>query len=197
MTTRFLLIRHADHDYVGRVLVGRRAGVHLNERGRRQAAELPARLAHERLDLLCCSPLERAVETAEPLARATGLEPRVCPDIVELDYGDWTDRAIADLLEGERWKQFHAARSCTRIPGGETLLEVQARIVGWIERIRAEVGEGTVALVSHGDVVRAGLAFYLGLPLDLMTRFEIGPASVSVLELSDWGPRILGLNLSP
>lgn len=196
MTTRFLLIRHADHDYVGRVLVGRRPGVHLNERGREQAARLPGRLAQERLDLLCCSPLERAVETAEPLARATGLSPRVCPEIVELDYGEWTDRAIADLLEGEIWKRFHVARSCTRIPGGETLLEVQSRIVAWIERTRAEVGEGTVALISHGDVLRAAIAFYLAVPLDLMGRFEVGPASVSILEVSDWGPRILGLNLS-
>lgn len=192
--TTFLLIRHATCDHVGQSLAGRAPGVSLNEAGREEARALAARLSGTTIEAVYTSPLERARETAEALCEQRGLVPCVAPETIEIDFGEWTGRRFGDLETDARWKAFNTARGSTRIPDGEMAHEVQARIVSWLERTRHE-HRGTVAVVSHSDVIRLAVAYYLGIPLDLMLRFEIGPASVSLLDLEDWGPRIRGLNL--
>jgi broad specificity phosphatase PhoE len=61
-------------------------------------------------------------------------------------------------------------------------------------RLQQSRQEETVALVSHGDVIRVALAHQLGVPIDFIMRFEIGPASISIIELHDHGPRVLCVN---
>lgn len=192
--TTFLLIRHADNASVGRFIAGRKPGVHLNQTGNAQAERLAERLASLSIAAVYSSPMERAMETVEPLARRLGLEIQVLNGLNELDYGEWTGRSSQELANLAEWKEFNIHRSRTRIPGGETLLEAQARAVAALEQLARQHPEAIVVIVSHADILRAVLAYYAGIPLDLSLRLEISLASVSVLALNVGEARLLRLN---
>jgi probable phosphoglycerate mutase len=189
-----VLIRHAAHDDLGHRIVGRAPGVHLSPEGVRQAAALAGQLGADFIGGLYSSPLERALETAAPIAERLALDLAVAEELNELDFGSWTGRELAELDQIEAWRQFNLFRSSARIPRGETMVEVQARFLRLVQRLCADHAGGTVALVSHGDVIRAALAHYLGVHLDLLLRIEISPASLSVVRLSPWGARVLLVN---
>ncbi len=188
------LIRHGETDAVGRTLVGWMPGVPINERGAAQAECLSRRLAGVRFTAIYSSPLERARMTAEPLARATGLGIRDCPDVGEYRFGDWTGASIPGLQSDPRWLRFNRLRSRTRAPGGELMLEVQARMVTALEGMRERHPDAAVAVFSHADAIRAAVVHYLGMPIDLVDRIEIEPASITVLRLEESIAQILRLN---
>jgi len=190
--TRFLLVRHALNDYVGHALAGWLPDVHLNAEGRAQAETLAARLADVPLAAVYASPLDRCLETARALAEPHGLAVAVHEGVGEVRAGDWTGQRFADLREREDWQRYHRARAGRRIPNGEMLTEVQARMVAALEelRLRHEGEERGVVVVSHADPIRIALACYLGIPLDLCGRLEVSPASVSLLALSEWGAQV-------
>jgi probable phosphoglycerate mutase len=192
--TRVLLVRHATHDLLGRVLAGWKPGVHLNDEGRAQAERLARRLERAPIAAVYTSPLERARETAEPLAAALGLEASVADALGEVRLGQWTGRAFDELRPDERWRRFNAFRAGTRAPDGEHMLEVQQRVVLWLEQMRERHPGVQVAAVSHGDVIKAALFHYGGISLDHVLRFEIAPASVTTLELGHEHARILGVS---
>ena len=194
MTTTLFLVRHAAHDRLNRILCGRMPDVTLGAPGRAQAERLAERLARETIAAVYASPLERARETAAPIAERLKLDVQPMDALNEIDVGAWSGRALEDLREDPLWKRWNTARSVTRPPGGETMLEAQARAVGAIERLCAAHPEQGVALVSHGDVIKAALAYHLGLPLDAVLRFEISPASVSTLVVGDWGAMVFSIN---
>jgi len=191
--TTVLLIRHAETDAVGRFISGWMKGVHLNESGREQAALLARRLARAPLRAIYCSPLERAIETAEPVAAATGAAIQVRDAIGEIRFGEWTGRTFEELEVIPEWRKFNTSRSTTRIPGGELMLETQARMVAELECIRSRHPAEIAAVVSHGDPIRAAVLYFAGMPLDFYDRIEISPASVTVLAL-DAASRIVRLN---
>ncbi len=190
----FYLIRHATNDLVGKAIAGRAPGVHLNDEGRRQADRLASRLARAPIAQLYSSPLDRARETALPLAKVWGLELHIAPEICEIQFGDWTGQPIAELEKDPAWQQWNRFRSGSRVPNGETMLEIQARFVGFVQKLWAAFPNENVALVSHGDPIRSVLLYFLGLSLDSVHRLELSPASVSILSLSDSGPQVLLLN---
>lgn len=192
--TTFFLIRHGACDPVGKSLAGWMPGVHLNDTGRAQATRLAARLAHVPFDAICSSPLERARETAEPLADQRGLGVQVVEAFGEMRFGEWTGSTLSALAPQPLWRRFNTLRSIARAPGGETMLEVQARVLGELERLCELHADGVCAVFSHGDVIRATVAHYAGVPLDLFHRIEISPASVSVIRVREWGPEILHVN---
>ncbi len=192
--TTFLLIRHGENDFVGKRLVSWMPGVHLNARGREQAARLADRLAGLPVNAIYSSPLERARETAAPTATRLGLEVVICDALGEVRFGDWTGREVASLEQDPLWQRFNAQRSMVRIPGGEMMLEVQTRVVEALESIRAQHPDGLVAVFTHGDAIRGALCHYLGLPLDLLQRIEAGTASISTVRVADWGVQVLRIN---
>ena len=191
----FLLIRHAMCDPVGRSIAGRAPGVSLNAQGRQQAKALARRLSSLEIEAVFSSPLERALETAWPIADERGLQVETLAGLNEIDFGEWTGRALEDLAPAAQWQLFNRYRSGTRIPDGETMLEVVARSVKELEGLQQTHSEGSLlAIVSHGDVLRGLIVHNLGMSLDLMFRLELDPASVSVLDLARQGPRLLLLN---
>jgi probable phosphoglycerate mutase len=197
--TTFLLIRHAHCDPVGHAIAGRAKGVHLNDRGRTEAKALGARLAELAIDAVYSSPLERALETATEVADRHGLPVKAVAGLNEVDFGEWTGRTLVDLDSSPEWRSFNSFRSGARIPGGESMTEVLARALtelGHLRRTHGKSGQ-LVAVVSHGDVLRAVIAHYLGAPTDLFQRIEVSPASVSILTVEPHGPRLLLLNSLP
>lgn len=195
--TTFYLVRHADKDLDGAVLPGRTPGVSLSAAGRRQAEALARHLGDRGVRCVYSSPLARARETAAPLARRCNLKVEPEEAFGEIDYGDWTNEAIRDLESDAHWQRFHAFRSGVPIPGGERLLDVQARFAGAMLRLRTAWPEGAVAIFSHGDPIRLALAYFAGMPLDMFDRLEVRPASVSTVVVGDYGPTIGGLNALP
>jgi probable phosphoglycerate mutase len=192
--TRFLLIRHANHDAIGRYLAGQRAGLALNDSGRAQVEALVSTLRDVPLDAVASSPLERTMQTAEPIARDHGLSVCAMPDLLEFDVGEWTGRTFAELDPTPEWRRFNAVRSLAQAPGGETMLGVQQRAVRALFDLRRRHAAGTVAAVFHGDVIRAALLYFLGMPIDFFERIEISPARVSVVDLGDEHVRVLQVN---
>jgi broad specificity phosphatase PhoE len=193
MTTIFL-IRHGLTDDVGRRLSGTARGVHLNAAGRQQAEQLAHRLTPVPLDAVVASPLERALETAAPIAESHGLVVESAEAIGEFGCGVWTGLEITSLADDEAWQRFNTMRSLTPAPSGELMLDVQRRAVGTLLDLRGRIPDGTVAVVSHGDVIRAALLFFLGMPLDFVHRLEVSPARVSILQIDSGAPRVLQIN---
>ena len=198
METIFILIRHGSHDRLGSILCGRMAGVTLSAQGRAEADSLADRLSGQRLTAVLSSPLERAVETATPIADRQGLPLTVEPALNELDLGAWSGKRFEELHGDLAWDLWNRARSHGRpTPGdspGESMAEAQTRIAALLDRLRRAHPGGTLALVSHGDVIKAALAHAMGLPLDFYGRFEISPASRSVLIAGDWGLKVHSIN---
>lgn len=192
--TTLLLIRHALCDPVGRSIAGRAPGVHLNAEGQRQAKALADALGDLPLEALYSSPLERALETAQPLARRLGVAVEPLSELNELDFGDWTGRTLAELEPLPLWRRWNEARGSTTIPGGERMADVVGRALEAVERIRRARDGRLSAAVSHGDVLRGLLAHLLGMPLDLLSRLEVSPASVSVLRYEGAAPRIVAIS---
>ena len=193
----FYLVRHGSNDYLGRGLGGRLPDVHLNAEGKAQAEALAAALKSRGIQRILSSPLDRTRETAEPLARALNLPVEISEEILEVDFGDWNGSALNDLQKDQRWADYNLYRSGTRIPNGELVIEIQARMVRKLESLRAARCDGSIAIFSHGDPIRSALCYYLGIPLDFLHRFEIEPGSYSVLQLENWGPQVLAVNRLP
>ena len=141
-----------------------------------------------------CSPLERARETAEPIADQLRLDIEIVPALDEIDFGAWTGLELDKLALRPDWQRWNAVRSNSRAPGGETMLEVQARVVGHIEKLGVAGNDGGYILVGHADPIKSALLYYLGAPIDFVRRLEVSPASISAVELGGYEPRLLFIN---
>lgn len=186
--TTVLLIRHGENNTVGKRLAGRLPNIHLNEKGRQQAQQIAQALGSAPLKAIYSSPLERALETAAPLARALGLPVQDAPGLVEVGYGDWQGKTLKQLSRYKLWKVVQEKPSEMRFPNGESLVEVQRRAVAEVERIAAVHQEADlVACFSHGDIIRLLLAHFLGMPFDLYQRIMASTASISVVHIDKAG----------
>lgn len=195
MATLFL-IRHGLTDMAGKQLSGWTPGVLLNEVGKAQVARLGEEMKATPLAAVYASPLERTVETARAVAGPQGIEVQLRDGIGEVKYGDWTGKWVSDVADDPEWKRWNTLRGESRCPGGESMLEIQARVVSELFDIARAHAEQNVAIVSHGDPIRAAVAYFLGVPLDLFLRLQIDPASVSAVQISEWGVNVLCVNSS-
>lgn len=192
--TTFYLIRHGANDWLPKGLAGRATGTNLNKEGVAQSEALAAHLVTAGIQKIFSSPLERAVQTATPLATTLGLQIQVEDSLIEINFGDWTGKTWEELRSMQDWKTFNQFRSGMRIPNGELMIEAQHRVIHFIDQIHKQHFGKTVAFVSHGDVIRSALAFYMGMPIDFFQRFEIAPASYSIVQLSREMPQVLCIN---
>jgi len=150
-----------------------------------------------KIDDIVSSPMDRTKETAEVIAAAHNQRVVFDEDLQEIDFGEWMGRSFSDLGHDEQWKEYNRNRSLNRPPGGEYMLEVQLRAWKALRRIvssRRIHSETTIAVVSHGDVVRALLMLFLGIPLDNIHRLEVWPASVSEVMLGQAYPQVITMN---
>jgi probable phosphoglycerate mutase len=194
--TLFHLLRHGEREG-GPVLAGRMPGVGLTERGRAEIAAVAERLAGDGVVAIYASPLQRTRESAEIVAARLGLAIEFRDDLIELDFGEWTGATFESIRADPRWEAWRTHRSLSRIPGGESMREVQRRTVEALMELGERHPEETLVAVSHGDVIRSALLFALGMPLDHYARIEVGQGSISTIRIDAAGIRILAINERP
>lgn len=192
-----LLIRHGENQYVkvGR-LAGRLPGVHLNEKGQVQAQMIADKLGSIRIKAVYSSPLERAMETAKPLAEVLELQVISQEGLLETDYGEWQGKTLKSLRRRKLWPIVQNAPYLMRFPGGESFAECQLRVCQAIESIsQRHKPKDIVACFFHSDPIKLAIAYYIGLPLDNFQRLAIAPASVTTLFISESGSHLVNMNI--
>lgn len=188
-------MRHGETPTTGKVLPGRAPGLHLSDLGRAQAERVAERLAGLSVDAIYSSPLERAMETAEPTAARAGLEVKQDAGLLECDFGEWTGASLAELAGLPQWQTVQHSPSSFRFPNGESFSQMQARIVGALEALCAAHAGGVVVCFSHADPIKAAVAHALGTHLDLFQRIVISPGSVSAISFVEGqAPAVLMVN---
>jgi probable phosphomutase (TIGR03848 family) len=189
------LVRHGLTAQTGHRLYGRSAGIDLDARGRAQAEQLVERFDGVKLTAIYSSPLERCVQTVEPLAAARRIAIRTDPDLLEMDAGDWTGRTLGQVRRTAAWKVVQQTPSAFAFPGGgEAFPDAQARAVGAVERIARRHHRGAVVVATHGDIVRIVIAHLAGAALDEFQRFVVDTTGVSVALIGGDRPRVLLVN---
>lgn len=195
--TTFFFVRHGLTSHTGHKLSGWLPDVHLSDEGLDQVKAVAERLEKVPFKAIYSSPIERTRETADAIAERHKLEVEVTPDLGEVHYGRWTNRSFKTLVRTKLWATLQSFPSAARFPDGETLRAVQSRAVDEVERIRSRHPKRMVCCVSHADVIKLIAAHYMGLHIDFFQRISIAPASVTVISVSDEGPRLLALNALP
>lgn len=193
----FLLIRHGENNYVkqGR-LAGRLPGIHLNKKGYEQANLLASKLHGAPIKSVYSSPLERALETASPIASDLGLDVIIRAGLIETDYGEWQNQRIKGLSRQKLWKLVQSSPCLMRFPGGESFFEAQLRIVNeLVELSKLHDPKDMVVCVSHADPIKLAVAYFIGLPIDMFQRLVLSPASITALLVNESSSRLLSMNL--
>jgi broad specificity phosphatase PhoE len=180
-----LLVRHTSHSLIDRVLVGRTPDVGLSELGRRQALALAGDLARRPISRVQSSPQRRARETAEPIAYALGLPVEVAPKMDELDVGLWTGASFEELSVSPHWHVWNNKRGSTQPPGGESMHDLQKRVLDHLAMLERQHPGEEIVLVSHAEPIRAAVLHYRGLALDAYAQIRIDPGSITMLRLDE------------
>jgi probable phosphoglycerate mutase len=194
--TTIFLVRHGQTTSTGIVLPGRAPGLHLSAKGREQADNVAQRFAAMKSPptSLYASPLERARETAAPIAKALGLKTQRNAGVIECDFGKWTGKKLALLSAKPEWRAVQNAPSTFRFPDGESFLEMQTRMWDALTALHETHPGKSIIVVSHADPIKAVVAMAQGIPLDLFQRTVISTCSISVLRLGGHAPLALSIN---
>ena len=192
--THLVLVRHAVTAQTGPLLSGRAPGIDLSDDGRAQARALGARMADLPIDAVYASPIERTTQTAEAIATRHGLPVRRLDGVLEADYGEWTGQKLADLAKTDLWKVVQRTPSRMVFPGGESMATMQTRMVAAIEAVVVDHPGELVVVVSHADPIKAAIAHYTGVHLDLFQRIVVSPASVTAFAFSPHGVAMIKCN---
>jgi probable phosphoglycerate mutase len=191
-----LLVRHGENEYVKKDrLAGRLPGVHLNEKGRKQAQVLADKLQDAPIKAVYSSPLDRTMETAGLIADALNFEVIPSVGLLEVDFGEWQDKTLKQLRRRKLWKVVQTAPARMRFPGGESFAEAQIRIQSELVTLSEQYKPGDfIVCVTHSDIIKLAVAYFIGMPLDLFQRLQIAPASVTALQITKTNSRLLYLN---
>lgn len=192
--TRLVLARHAVTAQTGPLLSGRLPGIDLSDEGRGQADALAERLAGLPVNAVYASPIERTTQTAAAIAARHRLEVQALDGVLEADYGDWAGQKLVDLAKTDLWKVVQRAPSRASFPGGESLAAMQARMVAALDAVVAAHPGELVVVVSHADPIKAAVAHYTGVHLDLFQRIVISPASATAFVFSEHGVALVKCN---
>lgn len=195
-----LLIRHGENDYVktGK-MAGRLPGVHLNEKGQKQAQALAEALRSVPIKAVYSSPLERAMETATPIASMRKLQIIQVPNLMETDIGKWQGKSWKALRLTKVWKIVQNSPSRFRFPDGESFPETQTRIASALEQIikRHSKPQDIIVVVFHADPIKLAISYFLGLPLDHFQRLSCDTGSLTALHVNEMGANLMKLNQRP
>lgn len=192
--TRILLIRHATTGVMKGKLCGRAPGIPLCTSGRTEALALAHALSSRKLCAIYSSPLQRACETADEIAKRQHLPVSVDDRFTELDFGLWTGKSFDELAGDSAWHIYNRSRSLVLPPGGESPAGALDRAKRGLDDIVATHDGGEAAIITHADVIRSLLTSLLGMELDHLLRFDILPASVTEAWLGNDYPVLHSMN---
>lgn len=189
------MVRHGKTASTGKLLPGRAAGLHLSETGHNEALLAAQRLSKlKKVSAIYASPLERARETAAPIAKLLNQKVLINKGLLECDFGDWTGKELSKLMKLPEWSTVQRAPSIFSFPNGESFTEMQTRITTALDEIRNKHKGGIVICVSHADPIKAVVAHAMGTHLDLFQRIVISTCSISAISYSAYGPVVLTVN---
>lgn len=189
MTTSFILIRHGQTEWNRQERFRGHADIPLNETGKAQAQKLAQRLAPEKIDAIYCSPLQRTVQTAEPIAAAHGLELVKEDALVDLDVGALEGQTVdeARLAFPEVMDKWLNAPGKVKFPKGESIKSVRARSEKLLGELAAKHAGQTVVLVTHRVLCHTMLCVVLGLDLDALWTIRQDNACIDRFEKQEHG----------
>ena len=189
------MVRHGKTPSTGKLLPGRAKGLHLSDTGKQEALVVAERLSKiKKVVAIYASPLERARETAAPIAKALKQKVIINKGLLECDFGDWTGEELAKLMKLPEWSNVQRAPSTFRFPKGESFTEMQTRMVSTLDDLRKKHSGGVVICVSHADPIKAAVAHAMGTHIDLFQRIVISTCSVTAVSYSSFGPVVLTVN---
>lgn len=189
------MVRHGKTPSTGKLLPGRAPGLHLSDTGKNEALEVAKRLSKlSKVSAIYASPLERARETAAPIAKVLNKKILINKGLLECDFGNWTGKELAKLMNLPEWSTVQRAPSTFRFPNGESFTEMQTRMTTTLDELRQKHAGGIVICVSHADPIKAAVAHAMGTHLDLFQRIVISTCSVSAISYSTYGPVVLTVN---
>jgi probable phosphoglycerate mutase len=189
------MVRHGKTPSTGKLLPGRAKGLHLSDIGIQEALAVAERLSKiKKVAAIYASPLERARETAAPIAKALKQKVIINKGLLECDFGDWTGEELAKLMKLPEWSNVQRAPSTFRFPKGESFTEMQTRMVSTLDDLRKKHSGGVVICVSHADPIKAAVAHAMGTHIDLFQRIVISTCSVTAVSYSSFGPVVLTVN---
>ncbi len=192
--TTFLLIRHGNTNDVSNALAGR-IDSPLNETGRQQADVLADTLAILPIHKILSSPLLRAQQTAQPLAKKINLPVTIEMGFMQVSFGDWEGIPFEELDLLPEWKTFQQQPSEITPPNGESAASVRQRVHRTLlAYTQEEPHESLIAIFSHGSIIRHSVSAAIGLPLNQFNQLRIAPASVSTIRFTNGNGKLLHLN---
>ena len=188
-----ILVRHGETAGNLRPTALGTTDLELNERGRRQAQSLARVFKLEKPDVIYTSPLSRASETANAIAREHGMNPEPMLDLCERNFGRWENLPVDEIRV--RFEEAYSAWQEDivnyQIPGGESAREHNERLVRMMgDIIRRHQGE-KVMLVTHLGCIRHLLAYLLGMGIEGSWRFSLKPGTFCRLQVDEKGFGVL------
>lgn len=197
-TIRLILVRHGETDYNKNHRFQGRINVPLNKTGQDQARALALALKNETLTAIYSSPLSRSIETASHIRAFHSITPLIEENgLMEMDLGefDGMDSGLWAEQNPDFLKVWLERPSSLKMPGGESLEEVQIRALSTINRItQAHPTKSTLLLSSHNFVNLTILCHASQIPLDRFREIKQGTASFSVLYKEEGGLRVETIN---
>ena len=190
-------MRHGETEWNRlRRIQGGNSNTPLNEKGEQQAESLALRLRSEGIQAIYSSPLQRSLDTAQAIARHYQMEVDLEPDLIELNLGELEGTLIDDL--GKSFNELLITNSqgevLPRVPGGESLIEVQQRAWSAIQRLVSQHPEGAIVVVSHYFAILTIICSALNLPLSQVGRLRVDTGSISALIFDEKVPHLVLLN---
>jgi len=189
------LIRHGQTDFIGKILCGNLPGIHLNKIGLQQAKKTADYLYKQPIKTIYTSPMERACETAAALTNVSGIEANKQEFLREINFGDFQGKESDYLLAHSAWQNFVKKPSLFEFPGGESVVNAQARItkgLDWISQHHDE--DDQVVCFAHCEILLLAVCSCLMLSPDYMHRLTIDPANISLINWSKEHRKLMFLN---
>jgi broad specificity phosphatase PhoE len=192
--TTFLLVRHAQVQGPPDVLFGRNDAIGLSAEGNARAQRLAHSLRHQSIAAVWSSPLTRALQTAEPIARELHVPVQVSQLLNEVDYGEWTGCGFEELQRDHRWRAYNETRSKSLIPSGESIDQLEQRVAHQLELWSQDYPAKLILAVSHAEIIRIAVLHTLGLSIDFFDRIEIGAGLITALQREGSRKRVICIN---
>ena len=188
------LLRHAQSlANTKGILAGQDNSVELSKKGAKEANEIVGYLESLKIAKVYCSPLTRCVQTITPfMTKNPKIEFEIEPRLIEMNYGKWSGRKLSSLAKDSRWKNVINKPSTFTFPEGESFKQMRTRV----DRLLADLAlhNGSILLITHGDIIKMMLASTLNLPIDRFQAFVAEPASISTIRIEKKSKTVLQTN---